>query len=50
MTGDSFIYTFTLNYNPQPLGDSPVIRTDKAAVVVECHYQRYVNIWEDLLR
>ncbi|XP_006789538.1 zona pellucida sperm-binding protein 3-like [Neolamprologus brichardi] len=44
MTGDSFIYTFTLNYNPQPVGDSAVIRTNKAAVVVECHYQRKHNV------
>lgn len=44
MTGDSFIYTFTMNYNPQPVGGSPVIRTNNAAVVVECHYQRKHNV------
>lgn len=40
MTEDSFIYSFTLNYNPQPLGNAPVVRTAKTAVIVECHYQR----------
>lgn len=42
MTDDSIIYTFTLNYNPLALGDSQVVRTAKAAVIVECHYPRYV--------
>lgn len=42
MYEDSLVYTFTLNYNPQPMGDSQVVRTSKAAVFVECHYPRYV--------
>ncbi|XP_030587517.1 zona pellucida sperm-binding protein 3-like [Archocentrus centrarchus] len=44
MTGDSFIYTFTLNYNPKPLGGPPVVRTSSAAVIVECHYPRKQNV------
>uniref|UniRef100_A0A665USU5 Zona pellucida sperm-binding protein 3 n=1 Tax=Echeneis naucrates TaxID=173247 RepID=A0A665USU5_ECHNA len=44
MTQDSLIYTFTLNYDPQPVGDSPVVRTSKAAVIVECYYPRYHNV------
>ncbi|XP_076589244.1 zona pellucida sperm-binding protein 3-like [Chaetodon auriga] len=44
MTEDSLIYTFTLNYNPQPLGGAPVVRTSKAAVIVECHYPRKHNV------
>ncbi|XP_022057831.2 zona pellucida sperm-binding protein 3-like [Acanthochromis polyacanthus] len=43
-TEDSLVYTFTLNYNPQPVGTSPVVRTSKAAVIVECHYQRKHNV------
>uniref|UniRef100_A0AAQ5ZXU8 Zona pellucida sperm-binding protein 3 n=1 Tax=Amphiprion ocellaris TaxID=80972 RepID=A0AAQ5ZXU8_AMPOC len=43
-TEDSLVYTFTLNYNPQPVGGSPVVRTSKAAVIVECHYQRKHNV------
>ncbi|XP_040894236.1 zona pellucida sperm-binding protein 3-like [Toxotes jaculatrix] len=44
MTEDALIYTFTLNYNPQPLGGAPVVRTSKAAVIVECHYPRKHNV------
>ncbi|XP_029378471.1 zona pellucida sperm-binding protein 3-like [Echeneis naucrates] len=44
MTQDSLIYTFTLNYDPQPVGDSPVVRTSKAAVIVECYYPRKHNV------
>ncbi|XP_042267776.1 zona pellucida sperm-binding protein 3-like [Thunnus maccoyii] len=44
MTEDALIYTFTLNYNPQPLGGAPVVRTNKAAVIVECHYPRKHNV------
>ncbi|XP_071344381.1 zona pellucida sperm-binding protein 3-like [Trachinotus anak] len=44
MTEDALIYTFTLNYDPQPVGNSPVVRTTKAAVIVECHYPRYHNV------
>ncbi|CAK6968983.1 zona pellucida sperm-binding protein 3-like [Scomber scombrus] len=38
------IYTFQLNYDPQSLGPSPVVRTTKAAVIVECHYPRKHNV------
>uniref|UniRef100_A0A8C2Z1C0 Zona pellucida sperm-binding protein 3 n=1 Tax=Cyclopterus lumpus TaxID=8103 RepID=A0A8C2Z1C0_CYCLU len=44
MTEDSLIYTFTMNYVPQALGGSPVVRTNQAAVIVECHYPRYHNV------
>ncbi|XP_054631538.1 zona pellucida sperm-binding protein 3-like [Dunckerocampus dactyliophorus] len=44
MTDDSLIYTFSLQYNPKPLGDSPVVRTTNAAVIVECHYPRHHNV------
>ncbi|XP_044048830.1 zona pellucida sperm-binding protein 3-like [Siniperca chuatsi] len=44
MTEDALIYTFTLNYNPQPVGSAPVLRTTKAAVIVECHYPRKHNV------
>lgn len=43
MTDDSLVYTFTLNYNPKPLGSAPVVRTSQAAVIVECHYPRCVK-------
>ncbi|KAI3371411.1 hypothetical protein L3Q82_024006, partial [Scortum barcoo] len=44
MTEDSLIYTFILNYNPQPVGGAPVVRTSKAAIIVECHYSRKQNV------
>ncbi|XP_034540582.1 zona pellucida sperm-binding protein 3-like [Notolabrus celidotus] len=43
-TEESLIYTFVLNYNPQPIGGAPVVRTSKAAVIVECHYPRKHNV------
>lgn len=44
MTEDTLIYTFSLNYNPQPMGAAPLVRTNQAAVIVECHYQRKQNV------
>ncbi|XP_061629501.1 zona pellucida sperm-binding protein 3-like isoform X1 [Phyllopteryx taeniolatus] len=44
MTDDALIYTFTLNYNPTRLGDSIIVRTNEAAVIVECHYPRHHNV------
>ncbi|KAF3836838.1 hypothetical protein F7725_004302 [Dissostichus mawsoni] len=40
VTEDYLIYSFTLNYDPKPLADTLVVRTNKAAVIVECHYPR----------
>ncbi|XP_034031392.1 zona pellucida sperm-binding protein 3-like, partial [Thalassophryne amazonica] len=44
MYPESLVYTFTLNYNPRPLGVTNVVRSSKAAVIVECHYQRKHNV------
>ncbi|KAJ0069736.1 hypothetical protein NL108_012358, partial [Boleophthalmus pectinirostris] len=44
MTDNSFIYSYVLNYNPPNYGDSPVVRTSKVAVIVECHYPRRQNV------
>uniref|UniRef100_A0A3P8S224 Zona pellucida sperm-binding protein 3 n=1 Tax=Amphiprion percula TaxID=161767 RepID=A0A3P8S224_AMPPE len=43
-TEDSLVYTFTLNYNPQPVGGSPVVRNKQSCCNVECHYQRCVGL------
>lgn len=40
MLEDSIVYSFVLNYNPTSLGDSSVVRTSKAAIIVECYYAR----------
>ncbi|XP_051237143.1 zona pellucida sperm-binding protein 3 [Dicentrarchus labrax] len=44
LTEDSLIYTFVLNYDPQPRGGAPVVRTSKAAIYVECYYPRKHNV------
>nr|XP_057932020.1 zona pellucida sperm-binding protein 3-like [Doryrhamphus excisus] len=44
MTDDSLIYTFSLQYNPKPMGNIPVVRTTNAAVIVECYYPRHHNV------
>ncbi|XP_037621966.1 zona pellucida sperm-binding protein 3-like [Sebastes umbrosus] len=44
MTEDALIYAFTLNYNPGPIGMGLVVRSSKAAVIVECHYPRKHNV------
>ncbi|XP_034735827.1 zona pellucida sperm-binding protein 3-like [Etheostoma cragini] len=44
MKENSLIYSFTLNYVPNPLGTAPVVRTTQAAVIVECHYPRKHNV------
>ncbi|KAK0151955.1 Zona pellucida sperm-binding protein 3 [Merluccius polli] len=44
MTDDALIYAFTLNYLPQSIGSSGVVRTNSAVVRVECHYPRKLNV------
>uniref|UniRef100_A0A3P8S0P2 Zona pellucida sperm-binding protein 3 n=1 Tax=Amphiprion percula TaxID=161767 RepID=A0A3P8S0P2_AMPPE len=48
-TEDSLVYTFTLNYNPQPVGGSPVVRNKQSCCNVECHYQRKHNVSKEFL-
>ncbi|KAE8295677.1 Zona pellucida sperm-binding protein 3 [Larimichthys crocea] len=40
MTENSFIYAFTLLYNPKVSSRSPIIRSQSAVIGVECHYPR----------
>ncbi|XP_035858662.1 zona pellucida sperm-binding protein 3-like isoform X4 [Sander lucioperca] len=44
MNQDSLIYSFTVNYTPRPLDIAPVVRAIQAAVIVECHYPRKLNV------
>ncbi|CAL8358635.1 unnamed protein product [Lota lota] len=44
MNADYLIYSYILNYNPQTIGGTPVIRTTGAAILVECHYPRKHNV------
>ncbi|XP_047450440.1 zona pellucida sperm-binding protein 3-like [Mugil cephalus] len=40
MIETTIIYAFTLVYNPRVLGSSPIIRSQRAVIGVECHYPR----------
>ncbi|XP_077076144.1 zona pellucida sperm-binding protein 3-like [Siphateles boraxobius] len=44
MTGDELVYKFTLLYTPESLVGTPIVRTDAAAVGIECHYSRLHNV------
>ncbi|XP_072769826.1 zona pellucida sperm-binding protein 3-like isoform X2 [Nerophis lumbriciformis] len=44
MTDDSLIYQFKLFYSPSQLVGTPIVRTPKAVVIVECHYPRNHNV------
>ncbi|XP_061532678.1 zona pellucida sperm-binding protein 3-like [Phycodurus eques] len=40
MSEDTFVYVFTLQYTPSPLGDTPIVRTRDFTVSIQCQYQR----------
>lgn len=40
MTEEALIYTFSLMYSPTPIGNTFILKTNPAEVVIECHYQR----------
>ncbi|XP_077423730.1 zona pellucida sperm-binding protein 3-like isoform X2 [Vanacampus margaritifer] len=40
MSEESFVYVFTLQYTPSPLGDTPIVRTGAFTVSIQCQYQR----------
>ncbi|XP_055789635.1 zona pellucida sperm-binding protein 3-like [Salvelinus fontinalis] len=44
MTTNSLIYIFTLFYKPKPLANTPLIRTNDAMIIIECHYPRKHNV------
>ncbi|KAJ8260941.1 hypothetical protein COCON_G00166640 [Conger conger] len=50
MTEDSLVYTFTLNYQPQALGGTPIIRTSSAVVGIQCHYMKLPNVSSNALK
>ncbi|XP_043074708.1 zona pellucida sperm-binding protein 3-like [Puntigrus tetrazona] len=49
MTDKELVYSFTLLYTPEPLVGTPVVRTDAAAVGIECHYSRLQNVSSNVL-
>ncbi|XP_063067690.1 zona pellucida sperm-binding protein 3-like isoform X2 [Engraulis encrasicolus] len=50
VTLDKLIYMFTLVYNPNPLPDTPIVRTNEAKVAVECVYPRRFNVSSSALK
>ncbi|KAM9334112.1 zona pellucida sperm-binding protein 3-like [Symphorus nematophorus] len=40
MTEDALIYSFSLMYSPTPIGNTVILKTNPAEVVIECHYRR----------
>ncbi|XP_016418062.1 zona pellucida sperm-binding protein 3-like isoform X2 [Sinocyclocheilus rhinocerous] len=49
MTDNELVYTFTLLYTPEALVGTPIVRTDAAAVGIECHYSRLHNVSSNVL-
>ncbi|KAG5847602.1 hypothetical protein ANANG_G00127920 [Anguilla anguilla] len=50
MTEDTLVYTFTISYQPKAIGVTPIIRTNDAAVGVQCHYMRLHNVSSNVLK
>lgn len=44
MTEDALIYSFSLVYSPTPIGNTVIVKTNPAKVLIECHYQRYAQL------
>ncbi|XP_070786738.1 zona pellucida sperm-binding protein 3-like [Enoplosus armatus] len=40
MTEEALIYSFSLTYSPTPIGNTFILKTNPAEVVIECHYRR----------
>ncbi|XP_071320683.1 zona pellucida sperm-binding protein 3-like [Trachinotus anak] len=50
MTQDALIYSFSLMYSPTPIGNTFILRTGQAEVVIECHYQRRHYVSSNAMR
>ncbi|KAJ8337282.1 hypothetical protein SKAU_G00385020 [Synaphobranchus kaupii] len=50
MMDDALVYTFALNYQPNPIGATPIIRTSSAVVGLQCHYMRLHNVSSNALK
>lgn len=44
MTEDTLVYSFSLVYSPTPIGNTVILKTNPAEVLIECHYQRYAQL------
>ncbi|KAL2102806.1 hypothetical protein ACEWY4_001974 [Coilia grayii] len=50
MLEDLIVYTFSLTFTPQSIGDTPIVKHNDATVDIECHYPRVHNVSSDALR
>ncbi|KAM8905642.1 zona pellucida sperm-binding protein 3-like isoform 2-T2 [Spinachia spinachia] len=44
MTEEDLIYSFSLLYDPAPIDDTFIFKTNPTEVVIECHYQRRLYV------
>ncbi|MBN3289507.1 ZP3 protein, partial [Polypterus senegalus] len=49
MLTDEIVYSFTLEYNPSSIPGIPIMRTNPAVVLIECHYSRNHNVSSNAL-
>ncbi|XP_069043732.1 zona pellucida sperm-binding protein 3-like [Lepisosteus oculatus] len=47
---EQLVYSFSLNYTPKPLANTPIVRTNGAVVGIECHYMRLHNVSSNALK
>ncbi|XP_053575501.1 zona pellucida sperm-binding protein 3-like [Bombina bombina] len=50
MTPEFLIYRTSLTYNPTPVNNAPIIRTNSAVVQIECYYPRHDNVSSNAIR
>ncbi|XP_053544848.1 zona pellucida sperm-binding protein 3 isoform X1 [Bombina bombina] len=50
MTPEFMVYSTNLNYNPTPSGNSPIIRTNAAVVLIQCYYPRHENVSSNAIK
>nr|WDY35402.1 LG24G003870-2 protein [Siniperca chuatsi] len=46
MTEEALIYSFSLMYSPTPIGNTFILKTNPAEVVIKCHYRRGLAVTE----
>ncbi|XP_069042703.1 zona pellucida sperm-binding protein 3-like [Lepisosteus oculatus] len=47
---EQLVYSFSLNYTPKPLANTPIVRTNGAVVGIECQYMRLHNVSSNALK
>ncbi|KAM6957957.1 zona pellucida sperm-binding protein 3-like [Tautogolabrus adspersus] len=50
MTEEALIYSFSLLYAPKPIGNTFILKTNHAEVVIQCHYKRRHYVSSTALR